>query len=238
MSWLFSRVLVEEYSEANSSDGELSALSSLTHTPRAYCSQDKMMDFSRLSRFGMTFGPLMDDIGAGLLMWYLEGFPARTYPQLERAQASLENEAGCGWKWRESSVKYDPDSRSWRTRQCSLFEDSEWFSETWPRWGMMRDGECWELPMSARPILERGSGLWHTPRVQACRPCKPRTQQYCRNGENGNLEEQIAVQMGVTSGYLNPFWLEWLMGWPHGWSELRPLEMDRSHNAPLKRGAS
>jgi hypothetical protein len=28
-------------------------------------------------------------------------------------------------------------------------------------------------------------------------------------------------------GKLNPTWVEWLMGWPLGWTALRPLEMDR-----------
>jgi hypothetical protein len=110
----------------------------------------------------MTFGPLTDDHGAALLTWYLAAFPARTSARQERAPESLASDPGSGWRWRESSVKYDPAMRSWKTRQCSLFEDSEWFSETWPRWGLMRDGECWELPMSARPIFARGSGLLPT----------------------------------------------------------------------------
>jgi hypothetical protein len=34
------------------------------------------------------------------------------------------------------------------------------------------------------------------------------------------LSEQIG-------GSLNPTWVEWLMGWPLGWTDLRPLEPDR-----------
>ena len=30
-----------------------------------------------------------------------------------------------------------------------------------------------------------------------------------------------------TGGQLNPTWVEWLMGWPLGWTDLRPLEMDK-----------
>ena len=55
MSWHFSRALVEAYSEANSLDGEPSVPSSGTPTPQAFLSPDRMMAFSRLSRFGMTF---------------------------------------------------------------------------------------------------------------------------------------------------------------------------------------
>jgi len=35
---------------------------------------------------------------------------------------------------------------------------------------------------------------------------------------------QLANQVG---GTLNPPWVEWLMGWPIGWTDLEPLEMDK-----------
>lgn len=31
----------------------------------------------------------------------------------------------------------------------------------------------------------------------------------------------------LTGGSLNPTWVEWLMGWPLGWTALGPLAMDR-----------
>jgi len=31
----------------------------------------------------------------------------------------------------------------------------------------------------------------------------------------------------AVGGALNPTWVEWLMGWPLGWTDLRDLEMDR-----------
>jgi hypothetical protein len=41
---------------------------------------------------------------------------------------------------------------------------------------------------------------------------------------------------GVTGGQLNPMWVEWLMGWPLGWTDLKPLEMDKSLCAPQQHG--
>jgi len=32
---------------------------------------------------------------------------------------------------------------------------------------------------------------------------------------------------GQVGGHLNPPWVEWLMGWPVGWTDLKPLETDR-----------
>ena len=81
MSWLFSRALVEAFSADTCSDGARSALSSGTPTPRAFLPPDKMTDFSRPSRFGMTFGPLTDDLGAELLTWFLAASRARTSAQ-------------------------------------------------------------------------------------------------------------------------------------------------------------
>ncbi len=43
------------------------------------------------------------------------------------------------------------------------------------------------------------------------------------------LSEQIG-------GSLNPMWVEWLMGWPLGWTDLKPLATDRFRCAPLPHG--
>ena len=32
---------------------------------------------------------------------------------------------------------------------------------------------------------------------------------------------------GSVGGSLNPAWVEWLMGWPIGWTDLQPLATDR-----------
>ena len=44
------------------------------------------------------------------------------------------------------------------------------------------------------------------------------------------LSEQIG-------GSLNPTWVEWLMGWPLGWTDLDPLATDKYLNAQPRRGA-
>jgi hypothetical protein len=39
-------------------------------------------------------------------------------------------------------------------------------------------------------------------------------------------------------GKLNPMWTEWLMGWPLGWTDLKPLEMDKCHYVQQQLGTS
>ena len=42
----------------------------------------------------------------------------------------------------------------------------------------------------------------------------------------------------IAGGALNPTWTEWLMGWPLEWTDLKPLEMDKSHFVQQQPGQS
>ena len=280
MSWLFSRALVEAYSEATCLDGEPCAPSSGTPMPQAYSSHGKMTDFFRLSRFGMTCSHLTDDRGEAVLTWCLEASRARTSALPEKAQELTENAPACGDTWRGSFAKWSPDSSSWKTRQPSLFEDSTECSVTWPRWGTMRSGACSERTMPVLRTSATGSGLWPTPVADGDRATNyaqggtslgfavrnwptPRAEGHDAGGRNpkrslyasvrtwptptasdsaGGGAQWSKTQMTLTTavlaphgvrleetrgGALNPTWVEWLMGWPLGWTDFAPLEMDK-----------
>jgi hypothetical protein len=240
MSWLFSRVLVEEYLGENSLDGERSVQSSGKPTPQAYCAPDKMTDFSRLSRFGMMYKPLTENLGEELLTSYLEDFHAKTSAQLEKERELMESEAECGDKWRASFTKYDQNSSLWKTHQCSLVGDLDEFSETWPTWGLMRNGECWDMTGSVVNTGETESGLLATPTKElfshwSSAKAKISTDGRRKSGVKvgsifwwdmteqhlrlGGLEEKKMIP--------DPSCGEVVMGWPMGWTELQPLEMDK-----------
>ena len=146
MSWLYSQALVAEFLEANSLDGEPCAQLNVMPTQRPFWRKDKTMDVLSLSPFGATWKPLTARRGEELLTWYLAGFHARTSALLDLAPASMVRAADCGVNSNASLARYDHDTHSWRTPQLSLLGGSELYSETWPRWGLMRVGECWELP--------------------------------------------------------------------------------------------
>jgi hypothetical protein len=342
MSWLYSRALVEEYSAVTCLDGEPSAPLSGNPTQQAYCAPGKMTEFSRLSRFGMTFKPLTESRGEELLTSYLAAFPARTSAPQERAQESTGSGQGCGSTWPESLAKYDQDTSTWRTVHSSLLEDSTEFSGTWPKWGLMRDGVSYQQQPLVRHTKETGSGSWPTPTASAM-PCEGTqrimrrkwlegqltleeasaiagrdvrkaqgkvpawpTPTVCGNYNKKGLSKtsgdglatavakwptpqasdnrpratanstvrrmelgkQISLEAAVkfwptptahnakeggypaelmrntptlaaqAGGSLNPMWVEWLMGWPLGWTDLKPLEMDKYHLWQQQHGGS
>jgi hypothetical protein len=243
MSWLISKALMNslysqglevESLEESYSDGEQSVPSNGNPTPLAYCAPDKMKDFSRLFRYGVTFKPLMEDLGEELLTLFRGAFLVRTFQQQGEAQGLTENDQECGKKWLASFVKFDLDSCSWRTHQCSLLGDLELFSETWPQWGLMRDGECWEQRTLEQTIRGTESGLsenkWPTPGASdAIRGTSPNWKPIRPSGQPAQypLNQALRDSTGLT-GRPNPMWVEWLMGWPIQWTDLKPLEMDKS----------
>ena len=163
MSWLFSQALVEEYLVDTSLVGEQSVQSNGNNTQQAYCAPGKMTKFSRLSRFGMTYKPLMQHHGEELLKSYLAAFHVPTSASQDAAQDLMESTPPCGITWRGWLAKFDPDSYSWKTAQCSFIEDSDESLATFPVSGMTRDGLLWEQSMSAHRIKGTERGLWRTP---------------------------------------------------------------------------
>jgi len=276
MSWLFSQALVVEYLAANSLDGEPSVQSNGKPTQQAYCAPDKMMAFSRLFRFGMTYKPLTEIPGEELSMSSVVAFHVKTLVSPATETDLTENDQECGEKWHGLLAKFDLDTHSWRTVQCSLLEDLNESLQTLPQWGMTVGGELYLLPTLVQNINENEFGLWLTPTatnisgrsqeamehrikwrerlgrktvppgnlaeqimLSGVIPCvdmkkptmwgTPKAQDSrhaLRDRGKGNLGEQVS---GLhNGGKLNPTWTEWLMGWPLEWTDLKPLEMDKT----------
>jgi len=210
------------------SDGELCVplKSKITHA-EFYCN-GKLMDSYLDSLSGTTFVHSMESLGREKSMSSQVDFPVRTLAPQEKAQDLTEKGQDSGEKWQGSFTKYNPDSCSWKTHQCSFLEDLDEFSETWPRWGSMRTGECYQLPMLEQNINEKEYGLWPTPTTPS---------------GGGNCGGSGAYKNAIKNGThiphsINPSLYEWLMGWPIGWTDLKPLETDKFHFALQQHGES
>lgn len=224
------QALVAEYSAATCWDGAPSAPLSVMPTQHKFWRNDKTMEHSQLSRFGLTCAALTEDRGEALLTWFRADSRVRTYQLLAMEQASTGRDRGCGSRWLESSARYDLDSSSWRTHRCLWEEDLPWSSVTLPNWGMTLDGYVYRHPTAERPMSAIVSGLYPTPRASM----GPHGVAWsrARKGEHrSNLEDYLAMlwlQEGnpeVPGLNPNPEFIEWMMGWPIGWTDLKPLEM-------------
>ena len=227
MSWLYSRVLVEEYLGDISLDGEQSVQSSGSNTQQAYCAPDKMTVFSRLSRFGMMYKPLTESRGEELLMLYREDFLAQTSLPQEKEQGLMEKPQECGEKWQGSFVKFNPNSCSWKTHQYSLLGDLEEFSETWPKWGLMRNGECWVQTALDYPIGENEYGCWlPTPVTSMWKGAAKKRYWGSQEYRASYTTEWIRTSLDCAQ-YYHPDFVELIMDFPDKWTELKPLEMHK-----------
>ena len=313
MSWHYLQEQEEASWAGNSLDGAPDALLRLMPTPEASSSPGSETASLNPSPSGMTLRRSTDDHGEEVLMWFLGDSPVRTYLAPERERDSVVVDPACGPNLPGSLAKYSPDTYSWRTRQCSLLEGLESYSETWPRWGIMRHGEFWARTMPELRIDASASGLFPTPTAidatmkasgkqgtkgrhavqlshlanggwinnpnwatERTWPTMTKQEAITNHGyqHSGNKDYPTltgavgaAPQRGGTktpqtwptptavtdtggaamckwggsgaraklrkthpkemNGALNPTWVEWLMGWPIGWTDLKPLEMDR-----------
>ena len=154
----------------------------------------------------------------------------------------------------ELLARFDHSSLSWKTSQLCLIEGLATFSEIWPRSGMMRSGIAYQLRPLVPLINGIGCGLWPTPNAGAGRggpdfahrkrvksislqtavqiwptPAArdyryPNKKPYSERG-GGKQGEQLPNAVG---GPLNPTWVEWLMGFPLGWTDLKRSGMRSS----------
>ena len=195
--------------EPNSSDSVPYALLRLIPMREKSYSRDKGMDCCHPSQSGMTLQHSTEDPGEATSTWLLAGSPAKTLASLDAELESPERKADCGSRWPESLVKYDASTSSWKTRQRSLLGGLTTYSEIWPQWGSMRNGECWERINAVPLIDEKESGsLLPTPTTGDA---------YHRRNRYKQGGQPLSMALG---GKPNPAFIEWLMGWPIGWTNV------------------
>ena len=120
---------------------------------------------------------------------------------------------------------YNPDTHSWKMSQDTLPLDLKPLSQTWPRAGMTHNGTAYQLP----PLVHltdvtgylslRHGRPWATPRAGL--GDNRNSKIWHREEGAQNLENQLATRYPELIGQaINPQWVEWLMGFPIGWTDL------------------
>jgi len=134
--------------------------------------------------------------------------PAKTSAKPGHGQESTENEADCGQSITGSLAFYDRDSQSWKTPQTSLFGGYIELPATWQRSGTTRNGRLYRAEPLERRIFEDGRFAFATPTVSDNRD------NWCSLKRTNN-GRSLAQDVG---GKPNPTWVEWMMGFPSGWT--------------------
>lgn len=168
MSFHSSAVLAADCSAPNSLASDTSATSNGTATAskssRRGSKTGSLTKPRSLAMSVSSCSPVQPPNTEALRTWLAQAFPAsHSASRGSKPQPTIRET--CGPQRPMSFAQYDPVTRSLRMSQASLLPDiAKPSSETWPRWGLMRDGACSVLPTKARHTSERGCSLLPTPR--------------------------------------------------------------------------
>jgi hypothetical protein len=244
MTWIISKAMMEhceslhysqapevEFSEEKFSDGKPYAQLSVMPTQHKFWHRDKMMEYSNLSRFGLTCAVLTESHGEDLLTLFRAGFLVRTYQSQEKEKGLLARGLGFGVKCGALLARFCQDACIWKTAQRSLFEEEQELLQILPNWGMWENGELWELTPADLTIIEPDFGWLPTARKSMANNgiCWARAD----SEHNGNIEDFLAQQLRKTGVdrirglSVSASFVTLLMDWPQKWTNLQPLEMDR-----------
>jgi len=255
MSWHYSQELGAGFSLPNYLDGLRSARSRSSSTHATSSCDGRKTDTSNHSRSGTMFAPSTGDRGGGQLMLFQVDSPARTSARQVKVQDLPETVADFGLSISESLTRCGLALSSPRTHRTCVPVGLAPSSKDLSRWGMVFDGACWELGTSVRITSGIGCGYLPTPtatpygsggdprdwkagKVGKRRPSlntmakngywpTPTVQDAKNNGSPSKMRRNTKPLNAEVGGKLNPDWVEWLMAWPVGWTDSKPLAMDK-----------
>ena len=169
-----------------------------------------------------------------------EASPVRILASPVRARDSGEGGQVFGLSTGELLGTYNPDTQSLRTLERSLFEDLTPFLVRLPRSGTMRNGRIYEQKTWVLRTGEKESGSLHTPTSKANQNAPsmrsrdkgswfPTPHGLSANQGQGDGEFGKAIRQSTeATGQLNPTWVDWLMGYPAGWTDCEGSEIQLS----------
>jgi len=115
--------------------------------------------------------------------------------------------------------------------QVMMGGSSQRFSENWPRAGMMQNGRCYQRRLLVRSTYGKGCSLWPTPRASMGMsfPLASVQKSLTRSFGANNLEDHLTISLcqenqNLDGLYMNPEWVEWIQGFPTGWTDLEHSE--------------
>jgi hypothetical protein len=126
----------------------------------------------------------------------------------------------CGLGLNKPLASYDLDTQSWKMYgDISLWGDCQ-LLESLPPSGMTRNGELYQRQAWEHLTGATESSLWATPTASL----KHNKNWQHRKPYRWNPWETPPGFEHLNGQPINPEWLEWLMGFPIGWTDAEDLE--------------
>ena len=225
MSWHCSLELVAEFSDRSCLDTESSVRLNSIRTAERSCFDDKKTRSYRHSLSGMTYDHSLASRGVDSWMSCLRDSRVSlgVLPANDKDKTTAET---CGQTQCASFGRWDRKSHSWKTYPAFFSQTiSVAFLGSWPRAGMTRDGTAFRLP-SLVPI-SLGIACGSRPRVPRPLACDHKGSSRLRMERLQNLNLRDWWNVNYRFVYPPVRVSEYLMGFPIGWTDLKPLGMDR-----------
>jgi hypothetical protein len=209
------------------------------------CLWDEELHWSSvtLPRWGMTVSGVLfqhptaerpiSETGSG---YWLTPTTMNIAPTESRREKRTEYKASVGRKDSPGSLaeqvmtpKFWPTPRSCSAMAATITPENSWDQDRFPNLETIVGRRTWPTPQardwkgsSGRSIKGLECDLptavkWPTPTAHNAKETNAPS-------EANRNEPTLASRVG---GHLNPMWVEWLMGWPLGWTDLKPLAMDK-----------
>jgi len=204
---------------------------------------------------GVTLQPSTQ--AAGMELWIqsvLASRASQSQSQANEPESRKGHDQDSSLKPAELFAKYQASGifLSKTSQDCFLTDSCQSYSESFPKWGSMRSGECFRQEMWAAPILEKESSSWPTPAMRdykgannceniqkklaeghrgfmgqlanAVNHTGPMAPAKQSNGSDSSKSAQTSPQ--PLKKRLNPKFVEHLMGMPLGWSLPIPIDQN------------
>ena len=206
---------------------EQSHIAKLTPIVKKSCSQEWPMEVLTMLRSGTTLTPCKEGNLRDSSISYLVAFHARILALLEMEKAWQESEADCFTRSLGCAAKLSLNLSSWKT-QTQLPQGADWgLLDRLPPSGIAVDGLLRKLERKDRHKYGKDGFVWPTPTAsQASKPIRSPSPSRLKKDHGYDLQDKIGeLYPNLIGKRINPQFLEWMMGYPLGWTELAPLEM-------------
>ena len=239
MSWLYTPgQVVASLPQNGYSTGAPSATSKETNTPSTLSRPASGTATSTTPQSGQTLEHSTGDPGVDAWILSLRASRANRFLQQENGKVLMTN-GTAGLTPFVLLKKSSQGGFSWRTPQTcfrfntrgQLLHTSNKLLVSWPQSGMWDGGAAYRLPLWEATTNGNGCGLLPTPLATDGRSFYKVTQKTALRIMDKKKQlhwmHYGVVWHDLKKGWANPQFSEMMMGWPIGWTDLKPLEMDK-----------